>query len=186
MEPNVIGNIDDSRDRDFMEMLYASYGRLMYSEIRKIVRDPWDVEDIQQIVILKLLDKNPLLRTLDRARLVNYIISTSRNTSYNYMHDKQRHAQEYLYDRESDFFDDAYELDDRLLMIEALEDIGEAWRALDSRSRRILEMKYILDESNEEIARALGVTPNSVRMLLTRARNRLRINLQTRGGTEEL
>lgn len=48
------------------------------------------------------------------------------------------------------------------------------WPQLDSRTRQLLEDKYVLNMSDAEIASALGVKPSSVRMLLTRARSKAR------------
>ena len=181
MDPSVIMGLEDSRDRDFMEALYASYKQLIYSEIRKLVRNDWDAEDIQQIVVINLIRKIPLLRTLSRTQLINYIITTSRNAALNHMRDNQRRAREFSFDESSDPLDAAYELDDTLLSFETSESISHAWRALDERSRRLLELKYILERPDEEIARELGVSASSVRMLLTRARRKLRAGIEMRG-----
>ena len=79
-------------------------------------------------------------------------------------------------------YDDAIEVvrqdvpgvDERMLFSELLDNIGVAWEKLDHRNRRVLELKYILEKPNEEIARELGIGTNSVRMVLTRARNSLK------------
>lgn len=44
------------------------------------------------------------------------------------------------------------------------------WDDLDERSRYLLSSRYILEQSFEEMARELGVTAGSARMLLTRAK----------------
>ena len=176
----LILEIEDPQDREFMESLYISYNRLMYSEIKKILKNDWDTEDVQQMVLIRLIGKISLLRTLDRNRLVNYIITASKNTAYNYIRDNKR-APEFSFDEAVDSFEDDVYIseDDHLMMVEALEDVGAAWRALDLRSRQLLEAKYILDETNEEIAREIGVRTSSVRMLLTRARNKLKEQVES-------
>lgn len=45
---------------------------------------------------------------------------------------------------------------------------------LDENTRWLLEARYILDYSDGELARELGVKPDSVRMALTRARRKAR------------
>ena len=52
--------------------------------------------------------------------------------------------------------------------------LWRVWPQLDSRTRQLLEDKYVLNMSDAEIASALGVKPSSVRMLLTRARSKAR------------
>ena len=52
--------------------------------------------------------------------------------------------------------------------------LWRVWPQLDSRTRQLLEDKYVLNMSDAEIASALGVKSSSVRMLLTRARSKAR------------
>lgn len=182
MIPFVILTIEDPDDRFFMESLYITYNRLIYSEIGKIVNNRWDIEDTQQAVLVKLIDKIPLLKSFDRSQLVNYIIVTSRNTALNFVRDQKR-ATGFSFDEGIDSLGESYPSEtselDHLLLKERLEDVAQAWQVLDPRSRRLLELKYILDRPNEEIAREFGVGTNSVRMLLTRARDKLKRNLKT-------
>ena len=84
MIPIIILTIQDPDEREYMTGLYIKYNRLMYSEIHKIIHDPWDVEDVLQISLVKLIDKISLLRTFERNRLVSYIISKCRNNAYIY------------------------------------------------------------------------------------------------------
>ena len=71
MIPIIILTIQDPDEREYMTGLYIKYNRLMYSEIHKIIHDPWDVEDVLQISLVKLIDKISLLRAFERNRLVN-------------------------------------------------------------------------------------------------------------------
>ncbi|MBQ1711903.1 MAG: sigma-70 family RNA polymerase sigma factor, partial [Firmicutes bacterium] len=57
---------------------------------------------------------------------------------------------------------------------------------LSSRDQLILQSKYILGLNEEEIAAAVGCKPNSVRMLLCRARDRAKaIGLTSEKGDEK-
>lgn len=177
----LILSIEDPQDRDFMESLYNSYHRLIYSEIKKILKNDWDTEDVQQMVLIRLIGKISLLRSLDRNRLINYIISTAKNASFNYIRDNKR-WQNVSFDEDVDFISETHASeDDRLIMLETWNDISEAWHALDPRSQLLLESKYILEKSNEEIAAEIGVNASSVRMLLTRARKKLKEEIIAKG-----
>lgn len=88
MIPLCIAAIEDDHDRFFMEQLYYKYQRLMYSVIQRYTRDPWDADDIFQSTLPKLIDKLTLLKTLKRSKLTNYIISTCKNTAFNYLEKK--------------------------------------------------------------------------------------------------
>lgn len=178
MIPIMIVTIENSDDRDFMEEVYLSYKRLMFSEIVKITNDRWAAEDVLQSVVVKLIDKLPLLQTLSKPKLINYIISASRNTAFNHLRSLKR-AAEVSYDDEFDNMrNQAPSIDEGLMLSEMLDNIGSAWEKLDERSRRILEMKYVLEKANEDIAKELEIKPSSVRMLLTRARNALKAQIE--------
>lgn len=83
MIPYCILAIEDDSDREFMTALYYQYRKLMYSTTQKILKDQWSTDDVVQTSLEKLIDKIPLLRTLDQNHLANYIISTCKNNAYN-------------------------------------------------------------------------------------------------------
>lgn len=149
----------------------------MYSEINKILKDPWATEDVLQTVLVKLIDKIALLQTLDRSKRINYIISTCKNTAYNHAR-KTTRVSEFEYMDFDGVLCDENLLEDRLILNETLEHFKIAWDALDERSRYFLESKYILEKKDEEIARDMNIKPSSVRMNLTRARNKLKVILK--------
>ena len=90
MFPLIIMAIEDENSKAFMTRLYLQYSRLIYSEIRKITGERDEEEDLLQTVVEKLMEKLPLLRGMEQTKLVNYIISTAENTTYNYLRDKNR------------------------------------------------------------------------------------------------
>lgn len=174
MIPFIIQAIESPRDRDFMEALYLQYNRLIYSEVRKILKNDWDTEDVMQQVLIRLIGHISKLQAMDRSHTVNYIIVTARHTAYNYLRDNKRIV-EFPFDETFDVVDETLvSADERLIVLEESEYTDMAWQSLDERSRRLLEMKYILEMPNEEIALEIGVSTNSVRMLLTRARDKLK------------
>ena len=56
--------------------------------------------------------------------------------------------------------------------------LARVWPRLDEDTRWLLEARYILDYSDSELAREMGVKPTSVRMALTRARKKARAMLR--------
>lgn len=172
MIPICILVMEDEDDCAFMTHLYKTYHRLMYSEIRKIVTDSWVVDDVMQTTLENLMKKVADLRIKDRSRLVNYIISACKLNALNYLRNTTR--------RTIFSFDDDWDAEDpeqnlqtielRLVEAEEREHLARVWPELDERSRLLLEGRYILEKSPEELARDLGIKPASVRMALTRAR----------------
>jgi len=169
----IIQSIESPDDRDFMENVYTNYKRLIYATIIKVTKDSWASEDIMQSVIIELIGKLPLLRTFDNPRLINYIIKTSHNTALNYIRPSKK-VEEISYDDENaeikQFASDR-PIENEVLFREYLKSASFAWEKLGERNRQVLELKYVLGKTDKEIAVALGILTNSVRMTLTRARN---------------
>ncbi|MCI9650261.1 sigma factor, partial [Oscillibacter sp.] len=92
MLPLMITAIEDENDREFMERLYLQYHRLIYSEVRKLLQNEDEAEDLMQTVVEKLIHKVDLLRDLERRRLVNYVISTAKNTAQNFLRNTRPEA----------------------------------------------------------------------------------------------
>lgn len=172
MIPICILVIEDDSDREYMTRLYLEYQRLMYSSIGKVINDPWTIEDVLQSALEKLIDKIQLLKTLDQKRLINYVISTCKNTAYNELNKTSRHP---IFS-----FDDAWDevehiqvdnsIENQLIEQDDFRRLVHIWSKLDSRSQFLLEARYILEKKPQEIAIELNMKPESVRMALTRAR----------------
>lgn len=174
MLPLCILAIENDSDREFMTQIYEQYHRLMYSEIYAITRDVWATEDIMHATVERLIEKIELMRSFDRNRLVNYIISASKNNSYNYLNYERRRSG-YCFDefRDSAYAeDDISRVEDRIDLSGDLRMLAEVWKELDDYTRYLLEARYILNKSYETMAKELGVRADSLRMALTRARKK--------------
>ena len=172
MIPYCILVIEDDDDREFMSALFTNYNRLMYQEIYRILHDVWATEDVMQTTIEKLIDKLPELRTKDRDHLVNYIIAASRNHAKNYLRDHSRYILLSFEDEINlpDTEHSSDEIDLRLIKENHLDVLVRVWPRLDERSRFLLEGRYLLEKTLQELAQELDIKPDSVRMALTRAR----------------
>lgn len=172
MIPICILVIEDDSDRAFMENLFLQYNRLMYHEIFKITNNPDMTDDILQSTLEKLIDKLQKLRSLDRNGLVNYIITASKNTAFNYLRDEKSDRRMSFDDfiDSPDLYNDKNANEERIIVVEEWDSLRLIWPKLDERSKYLLESRYILEKSDEEMAQHLGIKPGSVRMALTRAR----------------
>ena len=177
MIPIIILTIEDPDDSKFMEELYISYRWLMYSQITKLVPDPWTAEDILQTALAKLIDKITLLKKLNKTDKINYIITTSRRSAINWMRKNKR--VEYVdIDSLAVFEDQSDTPEVWVLTKERLENTYKAWQVLDEKSKTILTWKYQLELTDAEIAEEMGIKPSSVRMALTRARSSFKKKVQ--------
>ena len=103
---------------------------------------------------------------------MNYIISASRNRAKNYLRDYSRY-QLIPFDDETEIPDAECSGDDmyfRLIRKSNLDILARIWPYLDERSRFLLEGRYLLEKTPQDLAQELNIKPDSVRMALTRAR----------------
>jgi len=158
-----------------MAQLFLRYRKIMFSEINKIISDPWESEDILQNALIKLSDKVSLLRKLDERKRVCYAITTAKNLAKNAIRDK-KDTQFYSLDDDNynllDTINDGADIEKDIILKEQLKDLSAIWNKLDETSQRLLEGKYILNQSNDDLGKMLGIKPSSIRMMLTRARRK--------------
>lgn len=169
--PSVILAIEDENDRDFMEQVYRQYHRLMYHTIYQLTDDPWLADDVLQITLVKLIDNIPTLRSLSNTKRINYIISAVKNSTYTQLRKTKNHPE---IDIEEWMMKNTLTAEDNpeLLAIhkEEIQAFSQIWPKLDDKNRLLLEGRFILGKSYEELAVDLGMNPSSVRMAVTRAK----------------
>lgn len=174
MLPICILTIEDESDREFMANVFLKYQWLMYSTIEQVVRDHWIADDVAQSTLIKLIDKIDKLKGLDEQHLMNYIITSCKHTAFNELRYRSRHPMFSIneaWDSDSGTHT-MHSMEVKYIHEEDLRNMAEIWPKLDSRSQYVLEARYILGKTDFEIADALGIKPNSVRMVLTRARKK--------------
>lgn len=164
-------------DQQFMTELFLSCERLALAEIRKLVDDPWEAEDLLQSVFEKLLVKIPLLRTMDPGRRAGYVAAAARNTAITALQKRKRATVLSLDD--APFLETKSSLaggsvEEAFLLREGLASLQNIWPELDEQTRYLLEAKYLLGKRAVEIAADLGVSAANVRMALTRARRKVK------------
>ncbi len=159
--------IDDPDDRAFFLDLYQQYKNLMFWAVKQTVDDIDAQNDIVQDAIVKLIRKIETLRTLKPSSLKAYIVMTVRHEAIN----RQKKAmREQPVENEALAQMKAYSLDGLVRIMDQKALLAKLWQSLSENDRLLLEGKYILELSNEELAQTLGCKPDSVRMLLSRAK----------------
>lgn len=178
MIPYVILAMEDEDDRQFMTRLFVSYQRLMLSECYKVTKNPQDAEDQLQETVIKLVDKVDFLKTLDKKRLIYYIAAACRNNSINFIR-RERKLDYFSIDDDSwtigsKISIEAPSIEEQVVLKEDIRQFQDLWPTLPSKTRFLLEERYILHKTSNEIAEELGMTPESVRMAISRAKRKIR------------
>ena len=182
MLPIIIAAIENPDDRDLMTDFFHQYRGLMYNEAQKHLNLPEDVEDIVYEALAKIIDKMETFRDLAHWQRVQYALTTVRNLAYIFLKRNSRFTFVSFDEVEYDI-----PANDGSSMEETTEEqmlrahINQIWKDIDLDDRILLEQKYILRWSDEELANSLSIQPQSVRMRLTRAKRKVLKEMQKRG-----
>lgn len=187
MFPAFILTIEDDDQRSFMERLYLDHRSSMYRTAMGILQNSADAEDAVQNVFLALCGKIPQLMEMNCYILRSYIVISTRNAAIDVVRMRKRKPE--LLWGEEDYLDTLLqrqgEAEEALFSVFEQDAVNKAVTRLTLRDRSMLEMKYILMKPDDEIGAAFGVNANSVRPLLARAKNRLRMILKEGEGENE-
>lgn len=168
----------EASDKAFFQQFYEENIRFIY-HIAKGCSNGADCNDLVQNTLLRLMNNISTLKEIDRCKTATYIVLTVR-TAYL---DSERHKR-----KENLLFWDNESLE--ALMLEKLlpvdrddelanrQAINKLKDVLSPREWCVLEGKYIIGLSQEELGSLIGVVPDSVRMVLHRARRKARSILE--------
>ena len=163
----------ENNDQVFILKLYNDHKRLMLYIASKYTDDPANIEDIVQEALLRLMKNISVLQDLPCYILNRYIVLTVRSVFLD-MQKKHRHElvlsledeklEAILY-RELLYEDSTSELEAKL-------DVSLLRKELPERDWILLEGKYMKELSDDQLGQLIGVSANSVRMLLSRAKKK--------------
>lgn len=175
---------DQPSDRELMDQMYMEFERLMFFTARQYASKTEIAEDIVQESLVRLYGKVQTMKQMKQVVLAAYIRATVRNTAINALR-KMNREKDYAADAETDAFtraDQARALDTMMDLSGYRVLLSKIWPQLPEEDRLLLEGKYILGYSDQELAAEIGCQANSVRVKLTRARRRALTIIQKQEG----
>lgn len=185
MVPLVILAIEDDYDREFMTNLFMKYKDVMYRRAYGIVKEPELAEDVLQITLVKLIEKIDLLEKMDSNKLPAYIVSAVKANAVNcYNKRKSRQKRTYSHiddDSLHEIPDDGTLPDDCAVNDETALRLMETLDRLPESEKSVLIYKYISEYADAEISMLLGISKNSVRVYLSRAKKHALALIQEEG-----
>ena len=116
------------------------------------------------------------LRELPERKCLSYVYTTVRNTAMTYLGRKARQGTQPLDENVPAPAGKGPE--EYYLSLEKEETFRRAMERLDESSRQLLLLRYVLEEDDKEIALRFGVKPDSLRMMVSRARAKLKAEMQ--------
>jgi len=162
-------------DQEFVLSLYEQFRKIMLHTAKKYVSNDSIVEDLVQDALVKLIQKISTLRKLSNRALSTYIVFTVRNISINYLKRQQianKHHSGKGIDDETGFENNNLtpSAEEIVLIDERKGEFHKEFAKLSEKDRDILMGKYLLGLTDKELAAQHGCKPESIRMILTRAR----------------
>ena len=147
---------------------YATHARQLWAYVYRVTGNGADADDLVQEAFLRLLRSGPDASDEDRRRFLYRVAS-------NLMVDRWRR-------RKREDSDSPQRVSDVAVPASAPDDdVARTFAELSARDRALLWLAYVEEESHQEIAASLGVGTRSIKVLLFRAKRRLRDLLHARG-----
>lgn len=181
----ILSETSEPDEQRFMISLYEEYYKLMFSIAKKYVSDYHAAEDIVQDSLISLLKNIRKIMSLERCNLAAYIVCTVRNTSINHLKREQTKKKYIAFNpvEGSDAeISPAPSVEELLLLKEELHILSSIVKQLNEEERMLLDGRYLLDLSDEEVAEIIQCKPSSVRMKLTRVRRKVFAMIKQREG----
>ena len=175
-------------DMEFVAGVYERHKGVMYKTALECLSDSTEKDAVVHDAVVRLASHADTLRRLNEKALAVYVASTVRSVALNHER-RQQTERRHIVDADFSDLDDlsagpSYE--DLYVEAEAGRDrlhyLREALSEIDETDRELLVGKYLAGESDEDLARRLGIKPESVRMKLTRARRRVRRIIEEKEG----
>ena len=168
---------DSKEKREFISSLYYEYERMMFATVKRYIDDRIEQEDVVQESLKKLIEKQERLSKLARAAQAEYVAVTVRNTAISFLREKSKGKNKILsLDALGEEVLNRYMTsveEDVLIQQKMVRRLKEGLENLPPQDRALLEGKYILEQSDKELAVNFKCKPESIRMKLTRARRKL-------------
>lgn len=177
MLPVFIVSIEDDSTREFMTKLYLRFYNPMLKKARAMVGDDSSAEEIVQETFLRLIKKSDYVMNIDRPKIPYYLMAAVRNTAVDSYRKLKKGGFQVSFSLDDEaaaetVSDISPQPDEIYIHAELCSEVAESIAMLSDRDRLLLEAKYLLEESDEEIAAEFGISVNSVRSVLCRARKR--------------
>lgn len=175
-------------ETSFVASLYDRYKAFLFQKAALYSDNLHEKEDIVQNTVLRLMRNEEKLRTLDSPALTAYLALTIRSAALNYLRDESRDSLDAL--PLSEELEEQYvplnggaqlTLEEQMLLGNRDSEVRAAIGRLSERDQTVLLGKYFLELDRQELAELLGVTPGTLRTVLSRARGRALEELKKEG-----
>ena len=156
------------RNQEFFQAFYEEQKEFLLYLAYRFTQNKGEQEDLIQETLLRLMKNTEVLRQLGREQTAKYIELTVKTS---YLDIEQRKCKEKLILLDEAALEAMLRQTDTDSASEAVDTLRADLR---DRDWAVLEGKYILGYSDQELSSIFGISANSMRSLLSRARRRAR------------
>ena len=176
MLPLMITAIENDDDRQLATELYTRYRAVMLRRAGSILKEDDRAEEAVQEAMLRVIRHLEKVRMIPENERAYYLAAVTQTAALDLYRRRQREQQNAFtgYDESLDASGPAEDGPMELLLRrEQAVLLRQCVALLPQRELDILNYRYLLELPHKEIARLMGLKPEHVRMLLTRAKRKL-------------
>ncbi len=170
--------IDNPEEKQIFETIYNNNKDIMYHYAYQILKDNSSAEDAVHDSFLSFARHFEKAANMNSQQIRSYLMITVRNAAFKIYNKHKKEVSTEEIDTNDDFTPDlAVNSEDRDLQHKLFLMIKE----LDSKYGDVIILKYYCDMRDKDIAAALGITRDNVKIRLHRAKNILKQKLKEGG-----
>ena len=171
---NTCSETQDTENKSEFEKIYIKNRTLLFNIAFKILQDTASAEDAVQDAFLSLARNMNKISNRSCIEIRNYLIIIVRNAAFTiYNKRKKEFCCEKIINEKIDT--DCFKVNDESNIVR--EDLFKLIKNLDAKYADVLILKYFYDMKDKEIAGALGITIENVKVRLHRGRKALKKKL---------
>ena len=163
--------LETEDDQNRFTYLFEVYKKKVFKVALDILENPVQAEDAAQQTWLRLWCHWEFVKELSTEQLNGYIITCANNVSIDMLRIERRVVP----------FPQVWDPPELLFCEDGYKHLASLIRALPERYRQILELKYIEEETNREIARRLKIKVPTVATRISRGKRLLKECLRKEG-----
>ena len=171
---------DTEEEKNKFIALYETYGKTVYYTLKRFPIDEHMIEDLSQDIYIKLASHLDNINMNDFKKTQNYVITVTQNYCLSYLRQYSK-RQEELSDDMPMVKNDEENIEDYIVNKEQIAWLANEINQLEDIYKSVLELKYVNEFSDDEIATFLKIKKKAVEMRLYRAKKILRKRLGEQG-----
>lgn len=165
---------EGTEDHEIITDFFIQNKMLLYREAWQYLSVKEDVEDIVYETLVRIISHMEKFRTLLPHERIQYSKAIVRNLSYIHLKRNSLLTMVPFDDVDTYLTVEESQLPESIVSRQLnLSHIRKIWEKIPLEERLLLEQKYVLDWSDNDLASMLGIQPQSVRMRLTRAKRKV-------------